>query len=86
MLFKSLEAGLGPQIAAVPLILCIIISLFVALFRNSEMTFLPFILNVLRLNLNTNVRVWSKGTDSFSNLEIGWVTSHANIKAKTEMK
>jgi hypothetical protein len=86
MIFKSLEGSVGPEIAAIPLVIIVIISLFVALFKNSEMTFLPFILNVLRLSLNENVRVWNKGVASFSNLEIGWVTSHSTIKAKMETK
>lgn len=43
---------------------------FIALFRNAEMTFLPFMLNLLRLNLDTNIRVWNKGTESYSNLQI----------------
>lgn len=59
-IFKSLEAGIGPQAASIPAILVLLIALFVALFRNSEMTFLPFILNMIRLNLNTGTRVWSK--------------------------
>lgn len=86
MIFKSLEGGIGPQIAAIPAVLIVLIALFIALFRNAEMTFLPFILNLIRLNLNTNVRIWSKGTDSFSNLEVGYVTSYSTISTKTEMK
>lgn len=69
-LFKSLEVGIGPQAASVPSILIIIITLFIALFKNSEMTFLPFLLNMVRLNLNGGSRVWQKGTESFSSLEI----------------
>lgn len=86
MIFKSLEGGIGPEIAAIPAILIVVIALFIALFRNAEMTFLPFILNLVRLNLNTNVRIWSKGTDSFSNLAVGYVSSYATISAKHETK
>ena len=38
------------------------------------MTFLPTILNYIRLKLNNQERVWSLGTDSFSDMEIGYVT------------
>ena len=86
MIFKSLETGVGPEVASIPAILILIITAFVALFRNSEMTFLPFMLNMLRLNLNTNVRVWSKGTDSFSNIQVGYVSSLANAKTKMVSK
>lgn len=86
MIFKSLEGGIGPEIASIPAILVLLIAAFIALFRNAEMTFLPFILNLIRLNLNTNVRIWSKGTDSFSNLEVGYVRLLANAKTKMESK
>lgn len=38
------------------------------------MTFLPAVLNYFRLNLNAKTRLWSLGTDSFSDMEIGYVT------------
>ncbi len=85
-IFKSLEQGIGPQLAAIPAVFVILIAVFVAVFKNSEMTFLPFILNMLRLNLNTGIRVWSKGTESFGNLEVGYVTSSANARARTDSK
>ncbi len=86
MIFKSLESGVGPEIAAIPAVTIVLIALFIALFRNAEMTFLPFILNLMRLNLNTNVRVWNKGTDSFSHLEVGYVSSYGKISTKNEAK
>ena len=86
MIFKSLESGVGPEIAAIPAVIVVLIALFIALFRNAEMTFLPFILNLMRLNLNTNVRVWNKGTDSFPNLEVGYVSSYGKISTKNEAK
>jgi hypothetical protein len=60
-----------------------VIGIFVAIFKNSEMTFLPFILNMMRLQLNTppgGIRYWNKGTESYGALEIGYVTSMANAK------
>lgn len=47
------------------------------------MTFLPFILNLIRLNLSAGYRQWHKGTESYSNLMIGYVTSYSNIQEKT---
>ena len=60
-----------------------------AIFKNSEMTFLPFVLNMIRLQLNTppgGIRYWNKGTESYGALEIGYVTSMANAKQKTVNK
>lgn len=37
------------------------------------MTFLPAVLSFLRLALNSKLRTWSIGTDSYDDLEIGYV-------------
>lgn len=52
-LFKSLEPVLGPQMAIIPGGFVFAIAVFVAVFKNAEMTFLPFMLNLIRLNLNS---------------------------------
>lgn len=46
------------------------------------MTFLPTVLNYLRLSLNSRLRMWSQGTDGFSDLDIGY--SFANTKKADE--
>lgn len=58
--FKNLEKSAGAEIALIPTIIISVITVVVALFKHSEMTFLPFILNTIRLNLNTTTRVWEK--------------------------
>jgi hypothetical protein len=52
----------------------VIIGIIIALVKIAEMTFLPAILNYFRLQLNDKQRMWSLGTDSFSDMEIGYVT------------
>lgn len=42
--------------------------------RISEMTFLPAILSFFRLTLNARSRLWSIGTDSYSELDVGYVS------------
>lgn len=72
-LFKSLE----PKIGTLALVLAIIIGAMgvgIALVRVSEMTFLPLMLNYLRMSLNSKERLWSQGTDSYSEFEIGYIT------------
>lgn len=88
-IFRSIEQVVGPDIAAIPAVLLFVIGIFVAIFKNAEMTFLPFVLNALRLQLNTppnGYRYWNKGTESFSALEIGYVSSIANAKSKNISK
>lgn len=49
----------------------------------AEMTFLPTALNFFRLSLNGKDRIWSQGTDSFSEVEIGYLT-HTMQKTAVE--
>ncbi|HRI36124.1 MAG TPA: PrgI family protein [bacterium] len=74
-IFTSLEPNTGGQVALLPAGLVLALAVVVALFRSSEMTFLPFILNLIRMKLNNETRVWSQGVDSYSRLEVGYVTS-----------
>lgn len=62
-------------------VICILIAgifFIVAKFRTHDMTFLPFILNLARYKINGNGakgegRTWTRGVDSYSPLEIGYV-------------
>lgn len=58
--FKSLEASAGAEVALFPTVIIVGFAILVAVFKHSEMTFLPFALNLVRLNLNGSQRVWSK--------------------------
>ena len=81
MLFKSLAGSWVPiQIAAIPAIVIIIIVLVIVLFKHSWMTFIPFILNVIRLNLNSDPKKWENWIDSFTPLEIWYVTKYTQKK------
>ena len=51
--------------------------------RVSEMTFLPATLNFLRLSLNAKSRIWSQGTDSYSDMDVGYLSP---INAQKETK
>ncbi len=83
-LFNKFEG----RIPTTPLfIICIvIIAIFfvVAKFRTHEMTFLPFILNLARFRINGNGnnnegRIWTRGVDSYSPIEIGYVQSDTYV-------
>ena len=51
----------------------VIIGIIIAMVKLAEMTFLPTVLNYFRLQLNSKTRIWSLGTDSFTEMEIGYV-------------
>ena len=59
-IFKSLEPNVGAAVALFPTVLVTGLAIVIALFRHTEMTFLPFVLNLIRMNLNANNRTWSK--------------------------
>lgn len=69
-------------------IVCVVIvGIFfvVAKFRTHEMTFLPFMLNLARFKINGNGnngqgRVWIRGVDSYSPLEVWYVQSDDSVK------
>lgn len=72
-IFRALEPNLGPQIALIFALPIAVIGIIIALVKIAEMTFLPAALNFFRLGLNAKERKWSIGTDSYSELEIGYV-------------
>jgi hypothetical protein len=74
-IFTSLQPNVGGEIALAPSGLVLALAVVMALFRSSEMTFMPFVLNFVRMKLNNEMRVWSQGVDSYSRLEVGYVTS-----------
>jgi PrgI family protein len=68
--FKSLEPKVGMEIATVPAIVFAVIGLVIAIFKQYEMTFVPFILSALRMNINPKERNWSGGIDSYQAIDV----------------
>lgn len=77
--FTSLEKNVWGEIALIPTVIIVGITLFIALFKQYEMTFLPFILALLRFNINLKERSWRVGVDSFSPLDI-WIIVNTQKK------
>jgi len=73
-LFNSLAPNTWVEVAAIPSIFIALVALLIAVFKHSEMTFVPFILNLLRYQVNGKERVWEKWIDSFQPIDIGFVT------------
>jgi len=72
-LFKRLEVSIWWSVALLPSIFIIILTLVIALFKNSEMTFVPFVLSFIRYKVNLSERVWKSWVDSFNPIDIWYV-------------
>lgn len=81
-LFKSLEPRVWFEIAAIPSWLIIAFTFVVVLFKKAEMTFLMYILALLRFNINFKERCWKWWVDSFSPLDIWIITLNDEKKDK----
>lgn len=81
-IFKSLEPSVWWEIAAIPTIVTFWITLLIALFKQYEMTFIPFVLALLRLNINYKERIWKSWVDSFNCLQIWTIYNTENTKEK----
>ncbi len=73
MIFKWLAPSLWAEIAAIPWIIIVVFTLVIVLFKHSWMTFVPFILNLIRLNVIWWNKLWQKWVDSFTALDIWYV-------------
>lgn len=78
--FDSLK-WIWKEVAAIPALLIFGLTVLIAVFKHSEMTFIPFILAILRRILNWTQRKWIKWVDSFEPMHIGYIKS-SNEKKK----
>ncbi|EKE27325.1 MAG: hypothetical protein ACD_3C00223G0002 [uncultured bacterium (gcode 4)] len=84
--FKSLEKNVWWTVALFPTIIIGFITFVIAVFKHTEMTFVPFLLNLIRLQLNSWLRVWSKWVESFSKVEVWYVPPEDSIQEKMHSK
>ncbi|MDD2516494.1 MAG: PrgI family protein [Candidatus Gracilibacteria bacterium] len=85
-IIKNSEPYWGKEIALVVGGAVAFLAIAIALWNVAEMTFIPFALNFLRTQtLNSTQRIWSKGVDCFSELDIGYLQS-TKIQEKFESK
>lgn len=90
--FQKLATVIGATLAMIIGIIIWLIGIVIAMIKIAEMTFLPVVLSTVRLSLNSKSRIWSVGTDSYSDLEVGYVTlaaqkaqAESNISLETRM-
>jgi len=81
--FQSLTPSAWGDIAAIPAVIIFIITIMIAIFKQYEMTFVPFLLAFLRFQTNMKDRKWIAWVDSFQPIDIWFVT---NITDKKEEK
>lgn len=81
-IFKWLAPSAWPEVAAIPSVLVAIIAIIIAIFKHSEMTFIPYILNLIRLSINSEPKIWKKWVDSFQPIDIWYVTKSSEKKEK----
>lgn len=80
-IFTWLQWVVPIEVAAFPAIILWIITFIIAVFKYSEMTFVPFVLSFVRYHTNYKTRSWQKWVDSFQPLDIWYVT---NTDKKTD--
>lgn len=78
-MFNSLVKIVWQEISSIFWIIIFAITLLIALFKQYEMTFVPFILALLRFNISFKERTWQSTIDSFSPLDI-WIISITEVK------
>ena len=83
MIFKWLAPNLWNEVAAIPAIFIFIFTLVIVLFKHSEMTFIPFILNFIRHKTNSDPKIWVKWIDSYEPIEIWYVIKTQQKKKQT---
>ena len=74
-IFTWMAPKVWAEVAAIPSIIIAILSIMVAVFKHSEMTFIPFILSFLRFQTNVKERKWIKWVDSFQPIDIWYITN-----------
>lgn len=85
-IFDKSRNSIWDTMALVLAIPVAVIGIVIALMRIYEMTFLPTVLNYLRLSLNGQQRQWSQWTDSYSDLDIWYLVTSTVVNKPIENK
>lgn len=87
LIFTSLEPNIGPEIALIPSGIVAIIALLIAIFKQYEMTFVPFVLALILLNSFSRERRWEQWVDSFQPIDVWFlVTTEAKKKDSIDLR
>ncbi len=80
LLFQNLAPQTGGEVALIPSGAIAALTVAVAVFKYNEMTFVPFILSLIRFNIFPKERSWQNTVDSFQSIDIGFVTNFEEKK------
>lgn len=80
MIFTSLQARTGAEVAMIPSGIIGILAVLIAVFKQYEMTFIPFVLALLRKNLFSGERQWQWAVDSYQPIDVWYVTDEEQKK------
>lgn len=80
LLFQNLAPQTGGEVALIPSGAIAALTVAVAVFKYNEMTFVPFILSLIRFNIFPKERSWQNTVDSFQPIDIGFVTNFEEKK------
>lgn len=83
--FSSLQPYAWTKAAALPAIIIAALWIAIAVFKFSEMTFMVFLVNILRYYVNYKERYWQKWVDSYSALDIWYVVNVVNKAKKVDL-
>ncbi len=81
-IFNGLAPRTGAELAAFPAIVILAFFVMVAIFKNHEMTFIPFILSFLRYKVNYPLRKWQNHVDNYSPMDVGYISQVSTKKEK----
>lgn len=81
-IFTGLAPSVWTEVAALPAIIIAILAFMIAVFKSSEMTFVPFMLTLVRYHTNEKERKWQKWVDSFQPIDIWFITSEWQKKSE----
>ncbi len=84
MIFTSLSKSLWWDIALLIAFPVLALFIAVAIFKYSEMTFIPFVLAFIRYKVNLPERKWTKWVDSFWALDIGYIAQTTKVDKKVD--
>lgn len=79
-IFQSLAPKTGGEIALIPSGIVAAFTIAIAIFKYNEMTFIPFLLSVIRFNIFPKQRYWQNQIDSFQPIDIGFLTNEEEKK------
>ncbi|MCT4617268.1 MAG: PrgI family protein [Candidatus Gracilibacteria bacterium] len=84
-IFKSIEPTFGGELALLPSGIVASIGVAIAVFKIHHMSFVPFVLAMIRLSVNAKERHWQKGVDSHMPIDIGFITmENTKVEKKYE--